>query len=152
MQGLRAGGHDPAGKRVLLVGAGGAGVAIAAALVQSGVQRLVVVDTSTSKADDLASRLNAYGIAMSSTDPHLECADLAINATPIGLRPGDPLPFEIGALQRHAIVADIIMKPAETALLQAASRSGLVSHPGIHMLIPQIQMYGEFFRVVPSTN
>ncbi|XAH25426.1 shikimate dehydrogenase [Xylophilus sp. GW821-FHT01B05] len=149
VQGLRAQGHDPAGRRVALFGAGGAGVAIAAALAQAGITHLSLTDTRLPQANALAARLNAYrpGIATATAAPALHGADLVINATPIGMRAEDPLPFAIDDLPAHAVVADIIMKPAETTLLKAAAQRGLAVHAGLHMLAPQIGMYGEFFGV-----
>jgi shikimate dehydrogenase len=149
VEGLRVQGHQPRGMRVVLVGAGGAGVAIAAALVQAGIQNLMVIDAIKDKADDLASRLNAYrlGVATTACMSALGDADLAINATPLGLRPEDPPPFAIDHLRRNTIVADIIMKPQETVLLKAAAQRGLRTHAGIHMLTPQVQMYRGFFGI-----
>lgn len=149
VQGLRAQAHEPAGKLVALFGAGGAGAAIATALVQAGVSRVMLTDTLASRADDLADRLNAYKpeVAISLACPTLNDVDMAINASPVGLNAHDPIPFPIDDLPQHAIVTDIIMKPAETRLLKCAVERGLKTHPGIHMLTPQIQLYAEFFGV-----
>jgi shikimate dehydrogenase len=153
VQGLRSQGHELRGKRVLLVGAGGAGVAIAAALVQSDIEHLTIADTSHTKAAALVDRLVAYrpGIAVATQAPHMEAFGLAINATPLGMRPDDPLPFVPDGLPKHAVVVDIIMKPAQTRLLEAAAASGRRTHQGMHMLTPQIEMYAEFFGVGRAT-
>ncbi|MFC6673363.1 shikimate dehydrogenase family protein [Marinobacterium aestuariivivens] len=147
--GLMQQGHDPAGKIVTLVGSGGAGVAIAAALLQAGVQRLNVTDLSKEKASRLAQRLNARynGRVDASVTPQLQDADIVINSTPMGLRETDPLPFDVDRLHNETLVADIIMKPAQTRLLKHAAQRGLRVHQGIHMLAPQIEMYREYFRV-----
>lgn len=153
VQGLRSQGHEPRGKRVLLVGAGGAGVAIAAALVQSGIEHLTIMDTSHTKAAALVDRLVAYrpGIAVATQAPRMEAFDLAINATPLGMRPDDPLPFVPAGLPEHAVVVDIIMKPAQTRLLETAAASGRRTHAGMRMLAPQIEMYADFFGVGRAT-
>ena len=72
-------------------------------------------------------------------------ADIAVNATPLGLRPEDPLPFDPGALRADAVVVDIIMNPHETALLRKAAALGHCVHHGIHMLEQQIPCYRDFF-------
>lgn len=151
--GLRAQGHEPRGMRVALAGAGGAGVSIAAALVEAGVSRLTVSDAVMDKACRLADRLNAYraGVAVagnwsaSAADPVRGEADLLINATALGMGADDALPFEVQGLRPQAIVADIVMKPRQTRLLQAASLAGLRTHEGMHMLAPQLPMYLDFF-------
>jgi shikimate dehydrogenase len=147
--GLHAQGHAPAGRRVVLFGAGGAGAAIASALIEEGVDALTVVDTNRPKAEDLVAKLNQRKAASAiySGAPNLGDADMVINATPIGLDPKDPTPFSVDDVPDHAVVCDIIMKPAETRLLRAAAKRGLSIHPGIHMLTPQIQLYAEFFGI-----
>lgn len=149
--GLRAAGHDPAGRRVALVGAGGAGSAIAAALLSAGAARLSVTDPDTARVDALLGRLAAHwpGRASATAAPRLADAELAVNATPLGMRPGDPLPFEPGGLPDGAVVADIIMKPPRTALLDRAALLGRTAHPGTHMLDHQLDAYREFFRLGP---
>lgn len=149
VQGLRGQGHEPRGKRLLLVGAGGAGVAIAAALVQSNVERLTIMDTAEAKAVALTERLNAHrsGVAVAERSPRMDTFDIAINATPLGMHPDDPLPFAPEGLQDSAVVVDIIMKPAQTRLLEAAAALGKRTHAGIHMLTPQVDMYASFFGI-----
>ncbi|WP_433319450.1 hypothetical protein [Micromonospora chersina] len=68
-----------------------------------------------------------------------------MNATPLGLRPGDPPPFAVADLPARAVVADIIMSPADTALLRAARERGLAAHPGEPMLAHRIDAYLDFF-------
>lgn len=151
--GLRAQGHEPRGMRVALAGAGGAGVAIAAALVAAGVACLTVSDAMMDRALLLADRLNAYRPAVAlaenwtagAVSSARSRADLLINATALGMAADDVPAFDVQGLQTHAIVADIVMKPRQTRLLQAASRVGLRTHEGLHMLAPQLPMYLDFF-------
>ncbi|SCG75609.1 shikimate dehydrogenase family protein [Micromonospora coxensis] len=147
VRGLVEAGHDPKGLRVCVVGAGGAGSAIAVALLDAEVAELRLVDTDPGRRDELWRRLSeAYpGRVSAATGPRLADVDLAVNATPLGLRPDDPLPFPVSGLPAHAVVADIIMKPAETALLRAAGERGLAAHPGEPMLAHQIDSYLDFF-------
>lgn len=145
--GLVAAGHDPKGERVALVGAGGAGSAIAAALLDAGADRLSVCDPDTAKLRALRSRLDAHwpGRTFTSAEPHTDGAGIVVNATPLGLKPGDPLPFRPDLLPPGSVVADIIMKPKETRLLRAAAALGHHVHYGIHMLDGQLDSYRAFF-------
>ncbi|MGW4294203.1 shikimate dehydrogenase family protein [Micromonospora chersina] len=147
VRGLLAAGHDPHGRRVCLVGAGGAGSAIAVALLDAGVAGLHLADTDPDRLAALGGRLSAAypGRVEAGTRPRLADADLAVNATPLGLRPDDPPPFAVADLPAHAVVADIIMSPAETPLLRAARERGLPAHPGEPMLAHQIDAYLDFF-------
>jgi shikimate dehydrogenase len=145
--GLVDAGHDPKGRRVALVGAGGAGSAIAAALLAAGADRLSVCDPDTARRDGLRSRLDAHwpGRTVASAEPHLDGAGIVVNATPLGLHPGDPLPFRPDLVPSGGVVADIIMKPRETRLLREALALGHHVHYGIHMLDGQLDSYRAFF-------
>ncbi|MFC7896646.1 shikimate dehydrogenase family protein [Streptomyces sp. NPDC057381] len=145
--GLLAAGHDPAGSRTALVGTGGAGSAIAAALLAAGADRLFLYDTDPAKLAALTARLDAHwpGRAHASAGPLPGNVDIAVNATPLGLHAHDPLPFEPESLPTGCVVADIIMKPRETRLLREAAARGLRIHHGIHMLEGQLNSYREFF-------
>lgn len=145
--GLRDAGHDPKGSRVALVGAGGAGSAIAAALLAAGADRLSVCDPDTTRLGGLRARLDAHwpGRTVTSTAPHLDGADIVVNATPLGLKPDDPLPLRPELLPKGSVVADIIMAPRETRLLQEASARGHNVHYGLHMLDGQLDSYRDFF-------
>ncbi|OYP13893.1 hypothetical protein CFC35_04810 [Streptomyces sp. FBKL.4005] len=145
--GLVRAGHEPKGARVALVGAGGAGSAIAAALLDADVDRLTITDPDTPRLTALVDRLAAHwpGRVRAAGRPPLADSDLAVNATPLGLRPDDPLPFAPQALPPGAVVADIIMKPRDTRLLREAAAHGLPVHHGRHMLTGQIDSYRAFF-------
>jgi shikimate dehydrogenase len=147
--GLLGSGHDPKGSRVALVGAGGAGSAIAAALLAAGAERLSVCDPDTAKLGGLRARLDAHwpGRTVTSTAPRLDSADLVVNATPLGLRPDDPLPFRPELLPAGSVVADIIMAPRETRLLREAAARGHRVHYGSHMLDGQLDSYRAFFAL-----
>ncbi|WP_030325685.1 shikimate dehydrogenase family protein [Streptomyces sp. NRRL B-3229] len=150
--GLVAAGHPPAGQRVTLVGAGGAGGAIAAALVLAGVARLDVVDVDPARVRMLLDRLSdhAPGVVREGATPSGDTADLVVNATPLGLREDDPLPFDPARLAPGTLVADIIMSPPETRLLHTAAAHGLATHRGAPMLTEQLRMYREFFDLHPT--
>ncbi|QEL27223.1 shikimate dehydrogenase (plasmid) [Bosea sp. F3-2] len=148
VRGLLRAGRAVAGKRFALVGAGGAGVSIAVAVLQAGASALSIVDTDPPRAVALAGRLAAHWPGRAQAAEILDPAsDVVVNATPLGLRADDPLPFGLDGLPQHAVIADIIMKPAETRLLREAAARGLGTHPGLPMLSEQIPLYREFFRI-----
>lgn len=145
--GLAASAIDPIGLTVALVGAGGAGSALAAALLDAGVAELRLHDRDPAKALEVATRMQRrWPGKMTVTDtPALRGADLVVNATPQGMHPDDPLPFDPCQLEPHAAVADIIMKPAQTPVMALAQTRGHRVHPGVHMLNSQLDCYHQFF-------
>ena len=140
-------GVDCNGRRALLLGAGGAGLAIASALAGSGLAHLAVYDHQAARIAELLQR-----VAPASTHPLLAAAsadpagfDLVIQATPLGLRPEDPLPLDPQRLDRRAVVMDILMTRQPTALLLACRERGISAHAGHEMLVQQVPAYLEFF-------
>ncbi|MGI5212817.1 shikimate dehydrogenase family protein [Plantactinospora sp. CA-290183] len=144
---LAASGVTVTGRQVALVGVGGAGSAIAVALLQDGVRRLTVCDRDDERLRSFLARAATRwpGQVTGTTEPDLRGVDIAVNATPLGLRPGDPLPFDPHLVPRGATVADIIMEPAETALLRQARALGHRTQPGLPMLRHQLEHYRRFF-------
>lgn len=136
-----------AGRRVLLLGAGGAGLAIASALGDAGLSELAVYDAQAARAAQLAERVATHSThpvqVADSADP--AGFDIVVNATPLGLKPGDPLPLDPLRLERRATVMDILMTREPTALLRACRERGITAHPGHEMLIQQMPAYFDFF-------
>jgi shikimate dehydrogenase len=147
--GLYGAGHEPKGTRATLVGAGGAGSAIAVALLVAGVDRLSVHDVDEGRLRGLVARLEQHwpGRTQACSRPLPADTDIAVNASPLGLRPDDPLPFSPRDLRTGSLVADIIMDPHETRLLKEASALGHRVHHGIHMLRGQLDSYRAFFNL-----
>ncbi|WDZ86546.1 shikimate dehydrogenase family protein [Micromonospora cathayae] len=147
VRGLVADGHAVRDATVCLFGAGGAGSSIADALLAAGTARLLVRDVHPDRQAALLAALDAHwpGRASPGRDGDLASADIVVNATPSGLRPDDPLPLDPAVVRPTAVIADIIMRPAETALLASATRHGLRVHYGINMLLHQIPCYRNFF-------
>lgn len=139
---LRHFGIPLTGQRVLLLGTGGAGAAIAAALLGEALATLALHDLGQ-RATQLAQRLADPRVVVPGPDP--AGYDLVINATPLGLRAGDPLPFDVARLSPGARVVDILMKPQPTPLLQACAARGISAHPGFEMLVQQVPDYLRFF-------
>ena len=147
--GLRRAGYEPAGKRVLLVGAGGAGAAMAFALAEAGVVALVVANRTVAKAEQIAARVRQAfpGISTVAGAADPTGFDLVVNTTPLGMREGDALPLDVSLLTAEMVVADIIVKPARTPLLEAAERRGCRTQPGLPMLTCQIDEVLGFLRL-----
>lgn len=147
VKGLDRFGIPTPGRRVLVIGIGGGGVAIAASLAQRGCGELALFDATPGRSAQVAAQLNAgFGTRVSaatSADP--AGFDLVINATPLGLKPTDPLPFDVARLERGAAVVDILMKEQPTPLLQACAARGINAHPGFEMLLQQMPQYLSFF-------
>lgn len=123
--------HDAALDRVVLLGAGGAGAAVAHALLTLGTARLTVLDVDARRARGLASALRdrfgadrASGDDLSQLAAHVAAADGLVHATPTGMaaHPGLPIPAEL--LRPDLWVADIVYRPLETALVRAARAAG----------------------------
>ena len=146
MEGFRdsfaAGLPDVAMETVLLLGAGGAGAAVASALILLGVQRLHIADADAGRAEALAARLNALVGADRVAVVALESlstggVDGIVNATPVGMaaQPGAPIAPELIS-PRHW-VADIVYFPVETELLRTARAKGCTTLDGTGMVIAQ---------------
>lgn len=150
---LRQVGIEPHGRHVLLVGAGGAGAAIAVALLESGVAALGLHDLGE-RSLRLAAQLHSTSQAGGAcppieprSGPQADPAgyDVVIHATPLGLREDDPLPFDVARLDPGARVFDILMKARPTPLLRACAARGIEAHPGFEMLVQQMPDYLDFF-------
>jgi shikimate dehydrogenase len=149
VRGLEAFGHKVRGASVWLVGLGGAGGAIAAALCEAGVGRLLVTELNDARADAALDRLSRHypNVPATQVDQPPKGIHYAINATPLGLQRGDPLPFDPMQLDTDVLVAEVIMSPVETALLQRARTHGRRIHHGRHMLDHQVPLYLEWFGI-----
>ncbi len=137
-------------RRVVQIGAGGAGAAVATAALSLGVEALTIVDRAGERAEALAKRLGRYAgshriTAETDARAALADADGLINATPMGMAkyPGLPVPAEL--LRPDLWVADIVYTPIETALLRAARLAGCRTLPGGGMAVFQA---AEAFRLL----
>jgi shikimate dehydrogenase len=149
MRGLRERNIEPRGRRVMLIGAGGAGSAVAAAFAQAGAEAVTVHEVDGRKAQALADRVGGAfpGCAVRAGPPDLDGHDTLVNATPIGMVEGDPLPVAIDRLRPDMLVVDIIIKPGDTPFLAAARERGCTALGGRTMLEGQAAEVLRFFRV-----
>jgi shikimate dehydrogenase len=130
----KAKGVDPAGLRALLAGAGGAGSAIALALIDAGVRELAIHDADIARRDRLIERLNTRGkgrAVIGSADP--TGFDFVGNATPAGMNEGDPLPIDVTKLKASTYAGCVITKPAVSPFIAAARGVGCVTATGTDM-------------------
>jgi shikimate dehydrogenase len=150
---VRAKGYDPKGKRALLVGAGGAGSAIALALVDAGVRELAIHDEDAVRRDSLISRLNALGkakVVVGSSDP--TGFDLVANATPAGMKEGDPLPVDASKLSPATFVGCVITAPAVSPIVEAARKLGCPTSTGIDMYQALQEPMVDFLLAPPASR
>lgn len=134
VEAMRAKGLLPQGKRALLVGAGGAGSAIAHALVLAGVSALAIHDEDAQRRSTLITRLASLGrCPITGGTPDPTGFDLVVNATPAGMRAGDPLPLEVTQLTPAMFVGCVITQPTVTPLIEAARARGCGTVTGSEM-------------------
>lgn len=142
---LRRSGFDPKGKRALQVGAGGAGSALALSLKMEGVTELALCDTDGAKRDALIARLARHGHKVTAVDKADPAGfDLIVNATPAGMKDGDPLPVDASRLDGKMFVADVITAPLLTPLLAAAQQKGCRTQNGLDMFNAQSEFLTNF--------
>lgn len=146
VQGLGADRARLKGAEILLMGAGGAGRAIAHALAAEAPSRIWVLDRdpgSVAFTVDLINRASGVTMAaVAGADAHR--ATVWINATPMGLRPGDVLPVDPGHLTQDTFVADIASLSRQTELLSRARALGCATNDGNDMLNAQIALIAGF--------
>jgi shikimate dehydrogenase len=146
-------GLQVAGSSCLVVGTGGVGSAIAASLAAEGPTAMTLFDVYAKSAEGLASRLRKHypkiDVKLGSNDP--AGYDLVVNATPLGMKEGDALPFDVARLDRETFVGEVVMKAEMTPLLKAAQAKGCRYVVGTDMLFEMIPAYLEFFGFGTAT-
>ena len=147
VNGMLAAGYTVFDKKVLMIGAGGAARAIAFSLADSGVSSLTITNRTSIKADELANSVQAaypsVVVNVASADPH--GFDIIINTTSLGLMPDDELPLRPDLLEPNQLVAEIIMNPEVTPILQAAKAKGCEIHYGRPMFDHQVSIIAGLF-------
>jgi len=141
------------GARVLVVGAGGVGSAICAAFAAAGAGAISLYDVNAESAAALAERLRAHYPALEVSTGHNDPAghQIVVNATPMGMNPGDPLPLDVERLAPDTFVGEVVMRDEMTAFLRAAQARGCRWQVGTDMLFEQIPAYLEFFGLPTTT-
>jgi shikimate dehydrogenase len=152
-RGARRQGFEFASADCLVVGAGGVGAAIAASIAAQRPRALAVFDTRQEAAQALVARLRRHdpdlSVEIRDNDP--AGYDLVVNATPLGMHPDDPLPFDPQRLDPRAFVGEVVLSTEMTPLLRAAAARGCRYQLGTEMLFEQIPAYLEFFGYGATT-
>ena len=153
VRGVLRKGRAVRGASVLVAGCGGVGSAIAASLAAAGVARLALFDAHAAAAQALRGRLLEHypqlAVEVGSNDPAGH--DIVVNATPLGMKDDDPLPFDIERLSAQTFVGEVVMKSEFTPLLRAAKAKGCEVQVGTDMLFEMIPAYLEFFGFGSAT-
>ncbi|WP_199258106.1 shikimate dehydrogenase family protein [Paracoccus binzhouensis] len=147
VRGVLAKGQELQGRAALVVGCGGVGSAIAASLAKAGVARLALYDPAEANAQALAGRIAAAypGIALQTGSNDPAGFDLVVNASPLGMNQGDPLPIDPERIDPATFVGEVVLKAEITPFLAAARARGCRYQVGTDMLFEQIPAYLEFF-------
>ena len=153
VRGVRRKGRDLDQASALVIGSGGVGSAIAASLAAAGVTRMGLDDAVPEAATSLGDRLSAHypdlKVSTGSADP--TGYDVVVNATPLGMNEGDPLPIDMSRVAPTTFVGEVVMKTAVTPFLRAAQERGCKTQVGTDMLFEQIPAYLEFFGFGTTT-
>ncbi len=130
-------GVEPAGRRIAVLGAGGAGRAVVWALAAAGAAEIVVVNRTPARAVRAASLAGSVGRVGTGAD--VTTADIVVNATSVGMAgpTEDDLPVPVDVLHRGQVVADLVYRPLMTPLLRAATQCGATTLNGVGMLLHQ---------------
>lgn len=141
--------------RVVLLGAGGAGAALACALAERQVAEVAIVDLERKRADELARLAGAGSTASVRSYPSEDLPQLlasaggVVNASPVGMAAHPGVPLDVSLLRADTWVADIIYRPTETALLRAARERGCRTMSGLGMAMGQAADAFEIFTGEP---
>jgi shikimate dehydrogenase len=153
VRGLQRKGCKLDGARTLVVGCGGVGCAIAASLAAAGIAAIGLFDASIAFAERLGDRLRhhypALDVATGSNDPL--GYEVVVNATPMGMNDGDPLPMDVSRIAPSTFVGEVVMKQEMTPFLRAVQARGCRFQVGSDMLFEQIPAYLEFFGFPTTT-
>jgi shikimate dehydrogenase len=139
--------------RVLVVGSGGVGSAIAASFAAAGIGAISLFDISAASAEALGQRLREHYpsllVRAGNKDPAGH--DIVVNATPLGMKDDDPLPVDVSRIDPGAFVGEVVMRQEITPFLRVAKEKGCLIQVGTDMLFEQIPAYLEFFGFRTAT-
>ncbi len=153
VRGIERKGRPLAGTRALVVGAGGVGSAIAASLAAAGIASIGLYDANPAAAEALGARLGEHypklAVTTGSKDPAEY--DVVVNATPLGMKEGGPMPMDVSRISSGTFVGEVVMKQEFTPFLRAAKEKGCPVQVGTDMLFEMIPAYLEFFGFKATT-
>ncbi|MFC1657996.1 shikimate dehydrogenase [Candidatus Omnitrophota bacterium] len=141
----------PQGKRIAILGAGGAARAVTYALAKSGAGSIAIFDIEQSKSESIAEMIKGIfpecqiSCAQAIEELDIPGKDLLVNATPVGLNPADPCLVGAQMLHKGLFVYDLIYNPLETKLLALARKCGCLVSNGLGMLQYQGALSFQYF-------
>jgi shikimate dehydrogenase len=130
---LREAGIEPAGLRCCVLGAGGAARSVVLALARAGAVEVAVVNRTAAKGEAAAALAGDAGRVGGEPGD----ADLVVNATSVGMSGTGELPVDPARLRPAQVVAELVVHPVRTPLLEAAEAAGCVALDGVGMLVHQ---------------
>jgi shikimate dehydrogenase len=149
---------DPKEKKVFICGSGGAARGIAFALIKAGAGTVSLYDVDGPKRDKLVQDLNTSlgkdaARAMPLDQDFIRSCELIVNATPLGMQGGDPLPIPAGAFGKGQFFCDIVYNPPKTAVMTAAEKAGAKVSNGLGMLLYQgVIAFEHWLGVLPPVE
>lgn len=157
LENLKAGadGWEPDGRSAVILGAGGAARAVAAALLAAGVERLTVANRTAARAEAIAAMdpERARAAAWPPEPSAFEAADLIVNATSLGMVGQPPFDLALPPLGPRVLATDLIYAPLDTPFLQAAAAAGARTVDGLGMLLHQARPgFARWFGVAPTVD
>jgi shikimate dehydrogenase len=146
VEALRTKSSEFGGSSALIFGAGGVGTAISHELLCAGIGFVAVVDSDGTKSRRLAAKLSSvfpHRIGVGAAEK-LAGFRYVVNATPLGMRQGDPAPFDVSAVDEDAVVGDVVTTSECTSLVKTARQLGHATVTGAEMLNAQALLHMEF--------
>ncbi len=137
-------------RRALIIGAGGAGTAIAHAVANAGVEAIGICDIDARRCNTLIERLRSADFNAVPAQPSASGFDIVINATPLGMRAHDPLPLDVESLRPHTFVGDVVTLPERPPLILHAQQRGCKTSTGTEMFLKVRDLMVDFLLADPS--
>ncbi|WP_226573719.1 shikimate dehydrogenase [Acuticoccus sediminis] len=139
-------------KTALVIGAGGAAIAVTDALATAGVS-IRIANRRAQRAETLAARVGGEAVLWSAIPRELPHVDLLVNTTSLGMEGSSPLEIDLSPLPAHAVVSDIVYNPLNTPLLKQAEARGLATVDGLGMLLHQATVgFEKWFGQTPEVD
>ena len=141
-------------KNIVLVGGGGAGSAIADSVAEAGAKQLSILETNKNRQTNLISNLRKIYPTTLIYDQVVpgHGIDIVINASPLGMKVNDPLPFPLEKIRGNIVVADVVTKPDITEFLKIAAREGHLIQRGREMAEAQMSLFIDFMGIPKEAN
>jgi shikimate dehydrogenase len=143
-------GHDPAGRSVLVLGAGGAARAVVLTLGRAGCDVTVAARRAEAAAQAAALAPAGRGMTWDQVAETVPTVDVIVQATPLGMAGAPSMPFDPGLLRPGQVVADLVYHPLETPFLAAAAQAGAAPVSGLGMLVHQAALQVEAWTGRPA--